>query len=1121
MMKITIPRKIALTFIALLTGLNVFAQSSLISGKVVDGQGEPIIGAAVMVKGTSAGAITDANGAYSLRADQKATLVCQLYGYKTQEVAVGGRSKIDITLVEDTQMLDATVVVGYGTLKKTQLVGSVENLSGDVIEDRPNANAARSLQGQVSGLNIIQVDGKASHTGEIYIRGNKTTTYTRENFNSSASGSTHSIGTGGSALVLIDGVEGDLNSLNPSDIETVSVLKDASSAAIYGARGAFGVILVTTKNAKDNEKFSITYNGTYSFNQRTVFWEDGIVTDGLEYMEAFYELYGGDTRTPTAAGKVPSTINTFTIGSDYLDRLRERRISGNTEIYDMYNGAYAYYANTNWLAEFYKRSNNATSHDLSIKGSTKKLSYSLSGRYYTNDGIYKIGKDKFNRFNVRAKAKLQVTDWLSIDNNTSLYRSVQEQPMFTTSSILGQQIQYHAAPIFVPYNEDGTWTLAANKSGYTSFIEGNTGQYDSDWTVVNTTGLNIDFIKNVLKFRADFSYKAIRKVKERQRAPMMFYLSPTAITDYVPQTSSYKSRWTYDTDYITANANLTYTPKLNENNDLNIVAGWNLENYNYERFYLQRKGMLFPDKYKSYELFDGTDMAVEQSNSTYGIIGFFARANYTLFKRYIFEASVRTDGSSKFPTKSRWGVFPSASIGWRISEEPWMKGAKTWMDNLKIRANYGSLGNGNISAFYFLETMGVDKTSIPIDGNKANYTTVPSPLPDNLTWEKVTTYDVGLDADFLHSRLSFSGDLYRRYNSDLICTGPELPAVYGASAPKGNYGEIRTQGWEATLSWRDSFKLGGKDFQYSIKGSVWDSRTIMTKYTGTSNLCLGYYEGKEIGEIWGFRTDGYFRNWVDANNWATDKYHKNGSNFRAYAGDIRFIDVDGDGNIGYGKQTVDDHGDLERLGNITPRYQYGLNLDFRWNGIGLSIFFQGVGHRDWYPSCETGFFYGGYNRPYFGVMKDQIGDNYCHINYTNPDGSINPNWEVTNYDSHPYWTRRVGYCANRNVGPLTVENDYYMQNAAYLRLKNLTIDYSLPKKIVERIKLQNVKFYVTMENLATWSPIYKNTQMFDPEVIGLGDTDFDSYDDYGLSGIGDGYSYPMQRSFTFGINITL
>lgn len=1123
-MKITIPRRCVMLLITLLAGFSAFAQVSAVSGVVLDSKNEPIVGAAVMVKGTTTGTLTDPDGAYSLKAKENDILVCQLFGYKTAEIPINGRSKINITLEDDVEMLEATVVVGYGTLKKTQLVGSVENLAGDAIEDRPNANVTRSLQGQVAGLNIIQVDGKASHSGKIYVRGNATSYYSRTNFNSSASGSSHSIGSSGSALVLIDGVEGDLATVNPADVETVAVLKDASSAAIYGAKGCYGVILVTTKNA-EKDKFSVSYNGTYSINTRCIKWEDNIVTDGLEWTEAFYEFYQNDARVPGSTGKVPTTINTLNIaksGDNYLETFRSLvALSQETgEPYSIYGGTgksgqYLYYGSTNWMEKFYKRYNSSTTHDISIKGSSKKLSYSLAGRIFDQEGIYKIGADDYTTYNLRSKAKMTVNDWLSVDNNTSVFRSKQKQPMFTTSSVLGKQLDQHGTPVSVPYNEDGTYTLSSNKTGFASFLEGNTGQDDLNLTVVTTTGINVDIIKNILKVRGDFSYKAIRRERERYRSPLTFYDTPGKPTEYVTQASSYKSRWTYNTDYITANAVATFTPKLGENHDLNAVAGWNLENYDYNRFYIQRTGMLFPDKYVSYELFDGLETTkIEQNNSSYGTIGFFGRINYTLLKRYIFEVSARYDGSSKFPSTSLWGFFPSCSIGWRLSEEPWMKWSRSWMDNFKIRANYGSLGDGTISPYTFLETMGIEKTGILIDGALAQKTSQPTPIPASLTWQTVTTYDLGIDADFLKNRLSFSGDIYRRNTTDLITAGPEIPAVYGAGSPKGNYSALKTNGWEATISWRDAFKLGGKDFSYSIKGSVWDTRTWVSKYETVNHLCLGYYEGKELGEIWGFHTDGYFRTNSEANAWATDSYHKNGSNFRAYAGDLRFVDMDGDGTIGYGKQTVEDHGDLDVIGNVTPRYQYGINFDFKWNGIGLSLFFQGVGKRDWYPAVESAYFYGQYNRPYSFLMKSQSGNNYVHIDYDDPE------WTVTNYDDKPYWTRRVGYCANRNVGPLTVENDYYLQNAAYIRLKNLTIDYTLPSKLIQKIGMQNAKFYISMENLWTWSPMFKNTDMFDPEVIATGDSDFDSASEYGLSGVGDGYSYPMLKTFTFGVNLT-
>ena len=423
--------------LALLGMSNMSAQTVAVSGVVKDAvTNEPLIGATVMVKGTTNGVSTDVNGNYSIKAKAEDILVCQIIGYKNQETKVGTRSVINFVLSEDNEMLDATVVVGYGTLKKTQLVGSVENLDGEAIVDRPNANVTRSLQGQVAGLNIVQTDGKATHSGSIYIRGNGTSYNTRKNFRSSAAGSSHSIGSQGSALVLIDGVEGSLSQVNPADIETVAVLKDASSAAIYGARAAYGVILVTTKNA-DTDKITVSYNGSFSLNSRIVKWEDNIVTDGLEWTESFYEMYGNDTRVPGSSGKVPTTMNTNSISmsdADYLETFRALRAAGYDSVYGGVGsgGQYLYFGSYNWLDHVYKDYTTSTTHDISVRGATKKLTYNLTGRYFTQGGIYKIGDEKYNTFNVRAKAKLQINNWLSIDNNTSVFRSKSNQPMFTT-----------------------------------------------------------------------------------------------------------------------------------------------------------------------------------------------------------------------------------------------------------------------------------------------------------------------------------------------------------------------------------------------------------------------------------------------------------------------------------------------------------------------------------------------------------------------------------------------------------------------------------------------------------------------------------------------------------------
>ena len=1104
---------------------SAFAQKNNVSGVVVDkNTNEPVAGAALMVKGTSTGTVTNPDGTYTVKAGDNDVLVCQFFGYKTQEVNVAGRAKIDIVLEEDVETLEATVVVGYGTLKKTQLVGSVENLDGEKVADRPNANVARSLQGQVAGLNIIQTDGKASHSGQIFIRGNRTSgIQTRAKAGGNAENKTYSFGTGGSALVLIDGVEGDLGMVNPSDIETVSVLKDASSAAIYGARGANGVILVTTKDG-GSEKFTVSYSGSYQLNTRSVRFEDEIIDDGLEWTENFYEFWQGRYATPQNPTKIPTAINTLSISGapkDYLQMFREKRAAGVTDPYDFKtNGEYLYFGNTNWPSLFFKKNHSSQTHDITVRGGSKKLQYSLTGRFYDSEGLYKIGEDFYRTFNLRSKVKAQVFNWLSIDNNTALFHSRQSQSMFSTGDTIFDQMDHHGQAPLTPTNADGTYTNSGVRSGYAQFIEGN-GQWDRNLTVTSTTGLTIDFIKDVLKLRADFSYKAIRRGRERARVPVTAWLGPASPFEYDTHDDSYKSYWTYDTDYMSANAVLTWTPKLGENHNLNVVGGWNLEDSKYRRFYTTRSGMSFPDNFASFELFDGTDIKLEQNNSDYGLVGFFGRVNYSLFNRYIFEVSARYDGSSKFPTSQQWGFFPSASVGWRVDQEPWMKWSKNWLDNFKLRGNFGSLGNGAISPYTFMELMEVNVTSVPFNGVAVNYTTVPTPVPSSLTWETITTYDIGLDADFLKSRLSFSGDYYWKHTTDIITNGPDLPNLYGASSPKGNYAAMLTKGWEVTLSWRDAVKLGNHDFNYSIKGSLWDTRSWVADYPETDGNIYQLYKGKEIGEMWGLRTNGYFQSNIEAlqhasaNGWITNTYN---DATPLLAGDLKIIDMDGDGTINYGKGTLEDHGDLDRIGNVTPRLLYGLNLDFTWNGIGLSMFFQGIGKRDWYPALDSALFWGAYNRTFTGWQQHTHND-YAKVEYFNADGSVNEDWVVTNFNERPYWVRRVGHSAQRTNAAQGLENDYFLQNAAYIRLKNLTVDYTLPQNLTQKAKIEKIRFYVSMENLWTWSPIYKHTQMFDPEGIYPGDSDFDTVK-YGQNGAGDGSGYPMLKTFTFGVNLT-
>ena len=1115
--------KLASVVIAFLFAFAANAQNQTISGTVTDANGEPLVGAAVMVKGTTTGAIADIDGKYTLSAPSNAVLVCQNIGYKTAEQAVSGKSVVNFVLALDAELLEGTVVVGYGTLKKSQLVGAVETVAGETLENRTNATVSRSLQGQVAGLSIDIVDGKASHQGTISIRGNASKSI--ESRNMSGSGGAKfdklSMGQGGSCLIMIDGVEGDLSTVNPEDVESISVLKDAASCAVYGARGAFGVILVTTKKPAV-DKITANFSASVGINRRTRLWENEVVTDGYDW-SSYYALFSQwSASTPVASGGLngtyPSKVNGYDIFSEaYLEEMRRRWRDPDYENYQNpygydADGTYRYYGSTNWFDLYYKDYNTTQQYSFSVSGSSKKTSFSVSGRYYTQDGIYNIGNEQFNSLNIRAKGSIQLTDWLKITENISAFKRKYHQPFVVGGSyVLQRQFDIRAQPVLVPLNEDGTTTFAGAATCYSAFINDEAYQENNKLDIISTTTVEIEPIKNHLKIVGDITYKGIRTNQARVSPIQTGHLSPVATKDY--NYTSYKSIWRWDTDYLAANVVGTWTPKINENHDLNLVGGWNLTTTNYRRMYLQRKGIIYP-ALPSFELFDTEEYTIEDDGYDRAEAGFFARANYTLLKRYIFEFAGRYDGSSRFPSYQRWGFFPSASFGWRISEEPWMQSSKHWLNNLKLRVNAGALGNAYVADFAFMDVWAIGKSSIIMNGAKAPYTISPSTLvPESLTWEAITTYDVGLDFDIFNNRLSFSGDYYIKNTTDMLIGGPTLPEQLGAGTPKGNYGSTQDRGYELQLQWKDSFDVAGKPFKYNVKATFFDNVCYVTGYYNPTGYIFNLYEGKEFGEIWGFRTAGIFASNDEANAWTPNTFHQNGTSiYRAYAGDLKYVDVNGDGKIGVGSQTMDDHGDLERIGSVTPRYHYGLNLGFNWNGIGLNVAFQGIGKRDWYFSNGSGFFYGMYDHSYGYMLKDQIGK-MVEID-TSSD-----KWVVTNMDKNPYWTSPRSHVSNRNVGPLATPNDHFLQSVAYLRLKNLTLDYTFPSKITDRMKIKTLRVYFSGENLWEYSPLTKYNKMIDPEVIEAGDTDTNNHDK-GYDGMGEGYSYPLLRTFTFGLNLS-
>lgn len=1074
--------------ILLMSCLLSSAQTKVITGTVKDRNGEALPGVVITVHGKAGGTASGTDGRFSIAARHGDVLNISCLGYKPLSVKVSSED-IPVIMDEDNTTLNESVVIGYGVQRRRDIVGAIETFDGKSLSERKTSNVSRALQGQIPGLTLTFTDGKPTTNADIKIRGNVT-----------------SIGSGGSALVLVDGMETDMNTVNPNDIESVTVLKDASSAAVYGAKGTFGVILITTKNPSD-EKVHVSYDGSVSFLTRTV--EPQTVTNGLqwfdEYRESYFSRYGSYSNT------INNVLNAFT--ADWYAELQKRDADPSYEKWRVNSsGQYEYFGNYDWHKIVFRDYTTGHQHNLTVSGGGKSVKYLVSGRFFQQDGIYNYGKEDFKQYNIRAKTDIQIFPWLKFSNNLSFMRRTNYQPRVAEGSqTIQRQMEIVGSPLIGVYNPDGTWTHAATYIGIAGFEEGTSWWKYNKNDVREKAELKASFFDGQLEVSADFTYFYNYTERENCRNIYTYYSGP-GLTGTQPATS-FLYDYTYQDNRWTTTETITYTPKLPERHSLTVMAGFNAEDETYIKKVVTRDNILFADKVNP-SLIDGENFTWRDSGSySASVAGAFYRIHYGFDNRYLIEISGRYDGSSKFPKNQRWGFFPSGSLAWRLSEEPFMRNTKGWLDNLKIRLSAGTAGNGLISnAYAYLSTMSLSDSSIADNGSRFKYTTAPSPIPESLTWERNTTYNLGLDIEVLNGRLNFTGDIYRKMTTDMYVVGAELPAVYGNSAPKGNYADMKTDGWELSIGWRDSFKAGGKDFTYGIKAMVWDSRSWITKYTSKTGTLptiysTAYYEGMEIGEIWGYRIAGLFESAQEAAGWADQ------SKFKYFtgsweAGDLKIEDVDKNGVIDNGSNTINDHGDLVKIGNMSPRYCYSFTLSLGWNGIGLSAMFQGVGKRDWYPEGGSGYFYGMYNRSYGFCLPWQTAENRY--------SEVNP-------DLNAYWPKMRGYQSQYSGGIMFHANDRFLQDASYLRLKNVTLDYTFPRKITDKLHMEGLRIYLSGENLLTFTPLKKHAPNFDPEAISLGDAEFGITTSAGSnanSAQGAGYSYPVMRTFTFGINVT-
>lgn len=1082
-------KSVVLFLILLLAGSSMVlsAQNRSISGKVFDTNEEPLIGVTVTIENTTIGAITDIDGAFTLQVPEgKVVLNVSYVGFVPQKVMVAsGQSNVTVRLSEDAVLLNEVVVVGYGKQKKVNLTGAVASVGGEELENRVTKSLSSMLQGTVAGLNVTTSSGVPGSSASINVRG-ITSIHESE------------------PLVLIDGAVGDIDRVNPNDVESISVIKDASAAAIYGARAAFGVILVTTKSgaAKDG-KATVRYSGRFG-------WQAPTTSTDYE-TTGYWSVY---------------TINQFwqansgTLYVDYTDQDMQElwnRVNDKTEhpdrpwvVEDVRNGRnqWVYYGNYDWWHSLYRDNRPMQQHNVSISGGKDDVKYFVSGSYDKQTGILRENPDIYRKYNLRSKIDFRINEWLTMSNNTSFYSS---QYSYLGDGDVENTLAYsarHALACFPQKNPDGSWLYSTPYLNYKVangrhilLGENSHRNVERSTDFTNTTRLVYAPIRE-LSFTGDFTYRQYQS-RNTSRSNVMYYREypDGELLSYATGAGANRLDEAVNTNqYYSTNIFGTYDDTFNQAHHLSVVGGMNYEAWKNKNISAYGENLVSTDlddlDLVGQNAEGATITGVGGGQNEYALLGIFGRINYDYKSRYLFEVSGRYDGTSRFASGSRWGFFPSASAGWRISEESFFQPVRQWIDNLKVRGSFGSLGNQNISSYYsFARLISISSLGYTFGEGSVlpKYSSLSAPIASGMTWETAQQWDFGFDLTMLGNRLNLTVDGYIRDTKDMLTDGVDLPGVYGADLPDMNAADLRTKGYEITLNWRDRLTLGNKPFEYSVGLNLSDYKSVITKYDNENKtFAKDYYEGMEIGEIWGYVTDGLFQTDEEAKAYAEKvvlSYVLKGQTGGWQAGDVKFVDLDGDGKVGIGSNNVDNPGDRKILGNSLPSFSYGISASAQWNGFDVSAFFQGTGNHYWYPAGQSMPFWGPYSYPYLSFLqKDFLADV----------------WTAENTDA--YFPRAMAYSASGGV--LSNVNDRYLQNLRYLRFKNLTVGYTLPQSWTGKARIESVRIYFTGENLCYWSPLKKHSRYVDPEAA------IDRSDAYNNA------YYPWQKSFLFGIDVT-
>lgn len=927
--------------------------------------------------------------------------------------------------------LEELVVVGFGTQKKKDLTGAVSQVSADQINNRPVANIGQALQGVIPNLNINISNGSPNTNASFNVRG---ITSLNSNDNSASLGS---------PLILVDGVPGDMSRLNPEDIESVTVLKDAAASAIYGARAAFGVLLVTTKSGTKGQS-RVDYSNSFQWSSPTA------VPDIL----SAYSIQEGIVN-----GYVHRGLSAPANDILHLEKIQEYMNDPVNQLpyYLNASNAVLWRANVNPYDETLAASAPMQKHNLSINGGTDKITYYGSIGFQNQDGIYRINTDNLKRYNLMLNLNSQVNKWFNMGFRTAYNNSTYNEPVSPAGkggwwTAMSQEPNRN---VFMPVK-----TPASSPVGeiYTdnivSFMEYGSKNTENNSSLVMTLSPKVTLTQG-WNVRADVSYKNQGNYT-KTFVPLHRRVETNWNTTTTHTDPSRIYKYDFGSNQYTINAYTDYIKTFAQHHNVNALLGFNQEWYTDNWFSAQRNDV--NPNIPTINQAQGLQL-VNDGESHWAVRGLFYRLEYDYKGKYLLKSNGRYDGTSRFSTDTRYKFFPSFSAGWVLSEESFAEGLKPVVNFLKLRASYGSLGNQNVSNYAYVLSY---NTSSNLDylfgGVRPVYVTPPGLLDANLTWETSATLDFGADVT-LFRKWDLTFDWYKRTTSDILAPADQLPVTLGTAVPLSNSGMLTTKGWEVTTSYKDATASG---IRYDFTFTLSDYQSKVTRFNGNKNKLIGsLYEGMTVGEIWGYETYGLFQTQEEINAAPSQSKINSGIWF---PGDVRYVDRNGDGEIFSGNNTVDDSGDRRVIGNSTPRFAFGLNSNLRYKGFDVNLFLQGIGKRDLWIG----------NNLYWGAGATGTYEVY------------NNSWTPERTDAH--YPLYYNAAKNRQV------QTRYLENGAYLRVKNISVGYTLPASVSESIKFKKLRVFGSAFNLLEFKSLPKT---FDPEVVSM--------------------AYPIMRSYAFGI----